>query len=149
MSLLPRAGKKGCAFAFIAALAFLCAGEAHAQATIAGAWVFEATQPEIGCRITGQATIAARDDAGVRRVQLTTHEVCNAGGEWRSTQECSAAVNEGRLIIDCAVVEATPSNYRADDFILDVLSAELMQGELVSNERWATRWRRPSAAPIS
>jgi hypothetical protein len=131
----------------------LLASPAQAQrapSSIAGAWTFE-TDARIrsGCVISGTAHVARTRTQNRFSVQLVANERCLNGSRWRAIQNCAAAQNAHVVRIACRIVEARPSNYRADNFDLTVRSAGYMEGLLVSNLAWRVRWRRDESALIS
>ncbi|MBL8551886.1 MAG: hypothetical protein JNJ73_18000 [Hyphomonadaceae bacterium] len=114
-------------------------GATHA---LAGNWAFETdAATERRCTITGEATLTpARPDNYT--VRLSTLEQCASGETWRSLQDCTAVHSQGSLRLSCTIVRVQPSNYAPDDFALRVVSADAMQGELVSTWNAPARWRR-------
>jgi hypothetical protein len=134
--------------------AALACGPATAQAqpapSIVGDWVFEAPlDPDRTCIITGRARVSAGRDARSYAVRISSHERCEAGGEWRAEQLCAATREADRLSIDCNLVSATPTDYVDDDFALQIHSRERMDGWLISLRRGRALWRRPEPPPIS
>ncbi|NWG52947.1 MAG: hypothetical protein HXY28_04445 [Hydrogenophilaceae bacterium] len=134
------------------ALALLCAAPAAAQPapSLAGAWTFETTPATARhCVIAGEAVVTATPARGAYDVQLRALETCGDGARWESVQSCRAAQRERAVRIDCTLVQATPSNYAADDFVLELKAPGLMEGVLTSTWDAPARWRRAGADHIS
>lgn len=120
------------------------------QASIAGRWSFATVKSTPrGCIITGEATLTQTAQANIFRVDMTTHEVCDTGDEWRSAQNCVATRNGSTLGLDCNVVRAQPSNYAPDNFSLRIENAGLMQGHLISSWSASATWRRSGGDLVS
>lgn len=140
--------------ALVAALLFACAAfPAHAQprsASLAGHWNFETeVATERGCVIRGAAVLTPQDARGRYDVQLSAHETCRSGDQWRATERCTATQTGRAVRVDCTLLTAEPGNYAADNFTLDVRGADLMVGVLLSTWNARAEWRRAAPALVS
>ncbi|MGE0827834.1 MAG: hypothetical protein AB7O04_00585 [Hyphomonadaceae bacterium] len=139
----------------IAALMFACAAfpaEAQTQtaASIAGHWTFQTeAATDRRCVIRGAAVIAPAAGRGAFSLQMSTHETCRDGHEWRSEQRCTATQSGQSVRIDCDIISATPANYAPDDFALQMRGPDAMHGTLLSSWNARAHWRRAAPALVS
>jgi len=133
-------------------LALACAASAGAEPadTLAGRWTFETSIATArNCIIAGEALLTPAATRGEYRVEMRAVETCATGHVWRSVQACTATTRGRTINVDCTLVSAEPSNYAADDFVLELRAPGLMEGSLVSTWDAPARWRRDGADLIS
>jgi|CXWL01.1.fsa_nt_gi hypothetical protein len=136
------------------AAAILCQATA-AQAsvdtrTLAGAWEFRAVFEQIGCTITGGATITRTSTENVYDVALNAVQTCDGVTEAPVGQSCVARRVNDRVSIRCRIVQIDPGReYLPDDFELTVSDSGLMIGQLTANWYAPAIWRRRDTAPVS
>ena len=108
--------------------------------TLAGRWTVEAAYS--GCSINGHALVTPGEISDTYRAALTLRQTCASGRQWDATQSCLLTTSDAHILVACTLIAATPSNYRADNFVLEQRSATLLEGTLQSHYRWTTRWVR-------
>lgn len=138
--------------ALLAAAFALCAVPAHAQQSdLAGTWGFRAAFKAADCTMDGQATLTPARAPGVYNVRMRATETCS--GEVRTTAEetCIATQSGQHVSLRCTVVSVTPaSGYLPDDFELERVGGDRMQGVLTANWNAPAIWRRlDNNAPVA
>lgn len=136
------------------AAAVLCqapnAGAAVDTRDLAGAWDFRAVFEDIGCTITGDATITPTNADNVFDVALNAVQTCDGVTEPPVGQRCTARRTQDRVSIRCTIVRIDAGrSYLPDDFELNVSDSGLMIGLLTANWNAPAVWRRRDAAPVS
>jgi hypothetical protein len=117
--------------------------------SLVGAWDFRAVFQEIGCTISGEATITSTATSDVYDVALTAIETCGEVADAPVGQRCVARRVRDRVSIQCRIVQIDPGrDYLPDDFLLVVRDRTLMTGLLTANWNAPAVWRRRDSAPI-
>ena len=118
--------------------------------SLAGAWTFRAVFEEIGCSISGEATLTPTGADNVYDVALTATETCRTGSYGPVGQQCTARRAQDRVAIRCAIVSIEQGrSYLPDDFELVVRDANLMTGLLTANWNAPAVWRRLDRPPLA
>src|SRR5215510_7609315 len=131
-----------CRAALIAAAFSPSSALAQTQ-SLAGAWTFRAVFEQIGCSISGEATLTPTRTGNVYDAALTATTTCRTGSFQPVGQACTARRAQDRVAIRCTVVSIEPGRpYLPDDFELTVRDANLMTGLLTANWYAPAVWRR-------
>ena len=109
-------------------------GLANAQ-DITGAWSFETDIKRKGCIITGNMTISAPEENGIRTCSFVSRETCDIDPDqsWQIDQTCRI-VPQGPKYIIRSKVEASltdgyaAANYLPDHFVVEPESPKRMTG---------------------
>lgn len=116
---------------------------------IHGNWTFEAELDQ-ACSFDGTAYIGEALDGGTA-CELTALQYCPdpSGGEavsWRVRQTCTIQRKGDQLLIRSEIQEFLDGNfsdtYRPDNWMLEVVNDNLMEGRLVSYASHPARWVR-------
>jgi hypothetical protein len=138
-----------CRAALIATVFIPSSAFAQTQ-SLAGAWTFRAVFEEIGCSISGEATLTATRADNVYDVAMTATETCRTGSYQPVGQQCIARRTQDRVAIRCIIVSIEPGRpYLPDDFELTVQDANLMTGLLTANWNAPAVWRRLGRPPVA
>jgi len=114
----------------------LLGGAGTSSPDLAGVWAFQ-TEPYHGgqCTLRGSMTLRPTATPNAYDCRLVAFETC-PDYKVRAEQLCEARVVDGALQVASTVVEVSPPDndfsYLPDNFALDDLSAERMEGELRS-----------------
>jgi hypothetical protein len=140
-----------CKAALCAAIFAALTTSAFADDSLAGEWVFQSVNDEIGCTIAGRATLThdANADTPAYRVAMRAAQTCGGVQTSESSETCAATRKSGAVVVSCRVVESTAPGYLPDDFILTERNPDLMVGRLTANWNAPAEWRRARAAPVS
>jgi len=128
-------------------LAVQSAAEA-ARPDISGTWAFETERYRAGlCRLYGTLRLRPTPEDGVYRGAMTAIEDCEGEERWVVEQTNTAFAEDGQLSIQSTIVSfleasADPQLYAPDHFALEIESANLMVGQLVSAVSAPVEFRR-------
>jgi hypothetical protein len=153
----PRGGEEGRAATLRVVLlsliaAVLLATPAHAQplnaAALAGRWsIATAPHHDTGCVLTGEARATPTTRADTLRIELRVKSECG----WGAQETCTGTLRGAHFAVTCTLISSQPQNYAADNFALEVSSADEMRGRLNDYNWWdePAVWRRLRAGLVS
>lgn len=137
--------------ALIAAMLMPAPVFAQSQDSLAGNWEFRAVFEEIGCVITGEATLTPAAQENRYDVVMIATETCTGQAPNAPVNEhCIAGRTGDRVSIICTLVNLAPGrSYLPDNFELVLRDPNTMIGLLTANWNAPAAWRRRDAAPVS
>ena len=124
---------------------------------IGGAWSFETNIKAKGCTITGNMSISAADEDGIRTCSFVSSETCKFDPDqsWQVDQSCRIIPSGPKYIIRSTVIGSLTEGYSAagylpDHFIVQPESPKRMTGLWQdSNFTASVVFWRDEALPVS
>ncbi|MEL7129784.1 MAG: hypothetical protein AAGK23_09570 [Pseudomonadota bacterium] len=100
------------------AFAIICPA---AQAEIRGGWSFKTDIKRKGCTITGNMSVSAENNDGLRTCSFVSEERCEIEPDisWKVEQTCRITPQGTRFIIRSQVIQSLTPGYSADSYLPD------------------------------